>query len=98
VSLFKSFPFGREGKRYLQLRLEAFNLFNTAQFDQLNTATNIVNGAGQTGAAIFNDDSSLSVTNNLRPAGDSRVLGTFFGEPNRTRDPRIVQLGVKVYF
>ena len=25
-------------------------------------------------------------------------LGTFFGEPNRTRDPRIVQLGVKLYF
>ena len=73
-------------------------MFNPAEFDQLNTATNIVNGAGQSGAAIFNDFTNLSVTNNLRPAGDTRVLGTFFGEPNRTRDPRIVQLGVKLYF
>jgi hypothetical protein len=98
VSLFKNFPFGGGGKRYLQLRLEAFNVFNTAEFDQLNTATNIVNGAGQSGAAIFNDYTNLSVTSNVRPAGDTRVLGTFFGEPNRTRDPRIVQLGVKLYF
>ena len=97
LSLFKNFPLGG-GKRSLQLRVEAFNVFNTAEFDQLNTATNIVNRAGQTGAAIFNDYRNLTVTNNLRPAGDARVLGTFFGEPNRTRDPRIVQLGVKLYF
>ena len=58
----------------------------------------MTNGAGQTGAAIFNNYTNLSVTNNLRPAGDTRVLGTFFGEPNRTRDPRIVQLGIKLYF
>lgn len=98
LSVFKNFPIGGSGKRYLQLRVEAFNLFNRAQFDQLNTATNVTNGAGQTGAAIFSDYSNLVVTNNRRPAGDPRVLGTFFGEPNRTRDPRIVQLGVKLYF
>jgi hypothetical protein len=34
----------------------------------------------------------------LRPQADTRVLGTFSGEPNRTRDPRIVQLGIKLYF
>jgi hypothetical protein len=98
VSLFKNFPLGSGGKRSIQLRVEAFNVFNHAQFDQLNTATNVVNGAGQTGAAIFNSYSGLRVTNNVRPAGDTRVLGTFFGEPNRTRDPRIVQLGIKLYF
>jgi hypothetical protein len=98
VSLFKNFPIGSGGKRSIQLRVEAFNVFNSAQFDQLNTATNVVNGAGQTGAAIFNNYTDLRVTSNVRPAGDTRVLGTFFGEPNRTRDPRIVQLGIKLYF
>jgi hypothetical protein len=98
LSLFKNFPIGSGGKRSLQLRVEAFNVFNRAQFDQVNTATNVVNGAGQSGAAIFNNYTNLSVTNNVRPAGDTRVLGTFFGEPNRTRDPRIVQLGIKLYF
>jgi hypothetical protein len=98
LSLFKNFPLGSGGKRSIQLRVEAFNVLNHAQFDQLNTATNVVNGAGQTGAAIFNNYTNLSVTNNLRPAGDTRVLGTFFGEPNRTRDPRIIQLGIKLYF
>ena len=59
---------------------------------------NVVNGAGQTGAAIFNNYTNLAVTNNVRPTGDTRVLGTFFGEPNSTRDPRIIQLGIKLYF
>jgi hypothetical protein len=26
------------------------------------------------------------------------VLGSFFGEYNATRDPRIIQLGLKLYF
>ena len=98
LSIFKNFPIGGTGKRYLQLRVEGFNIFNSAQFDQLNTATNVVNAAGQSGAAIFNNYTGLAVTNNVRPAGDTRVLGSFFGEPNRTRDPRIVQLGIKLYF
>jgi hypothetical protein len=34
----------------------------------------------------------------VRPAGDTRPLGTFFGEYNAARDPRIVQLAVKLYF
>jgi hypothetical protein len=38
------------------------------------------------------------VTNNTRPAGDTRPLGTFFGEYNAVRDPRIIQLAVKLYF
>ena len=98
LSVFKNFPIGTSGRRYLQLRVEMFNVFNSAQFDQLNTTTNVVNGAGQTGAAIFNNYTNLSATNNFRPTGDTRVLGTFFGEPNRTRDPRIIQLGIKLYF
>lgn len=98
LSVFKRIPFGADGKRFLQLRLEAFNVFNHPQFSGRNLATNVVNGAGQTGAAIFNNFTGLGVTNNVRPAGNSSVLGTYFGEYNGFRDMRIVQVAAKFYF
>jgi hypothetical protein len=42
--------------------------------------------------------STLSITNNLRPAGSTKPLGTYFGEYNATREQRIVQLAAKFYF
>jgi hypothetical protein len=75
-----------------------FNVLNHTQFSGRNLNTNITNGRGQTGAAIFNDYTNLSVTNNVRPEGSASPLGTFFGEYNAARDPRIIQLGVKLYF
>jgi len=98
LSLLKNIPLGGNRKRSLQLRVEAFNVFNTVQFAGVNRTTNITNGAGQTGGAIFNDFTNLTVTNNLRPAGSTKALGTYFGEYTSTRDPRIIQLGVKLYF
>jgi len=58
----------------------------------------VINGAGQTGNAIFSNFTGLSVTNNIRPAGSIAVLGTYFGEYNAARDMRILQLAVKFYF
>ena len=98
LSLFKNIPLGGEGKRSLQLRLEAFNVFNHPQFSGYNLSTNVVNGAGQTGNAIFSNFTGLTVTNNLRPAGSTAVLGTYFGEYNAARDMRILQIAVKLYF
>ena len=98
LSLFKSFPLGSNSRRYLQLRFEAFNVFNMAEFSGVNRTTNLTNGAGQTGAAVFGNYTGLTPTNNLRPAGNTSVLGTYFGEYTGTRDPRIIQIGVKVYF
>jgi outer membrane receptor protein involved in Fe transport len=98
LSIFKNFPTGSSGKRYLQLRFEAFNVFNTDQFSTVNRTTNVTNAAGQTGANIFTNYTGLTVTNNTRPAGNTSVLGSFFGEYTGTRDPRIIQLGVKLYF
>lgn len=108
VSLFKNFPFGGEGRRYLQLRLEAFNVFNHTQFGGINSGTQLTftsaSGAQTIGTGIFNDTTgvsnfnNLSITNNLRPEGSTAPLGQFFGEYSTARDPRIIQLGVKLYF
>jgi hypothetical protein len=98
LSVFKSLPMGGDGKRYLQLRIEAFNVFNHPQFSGYNLTTNVTNGAGQTGAAILNAYTNLTVTNNVRPAGNASVLGTYFGEYNAARDMRIIQLAAKFYF
>jgi hypothetical protein len=98
LAVAKQIPLGGEGKRYLELRGEAFNVFNHPQFSTYNLSTNVVNGAGQTGNAIFSNFTGLSVTNNIRPAGSAAVLGTYFGEYNAARDMRILQLAVKFYF
>ncbi|HZS03640.1 MAG TPA: TonB-dependent receptor [Blastocatellia bacterium] len=98
LSILKNFPLGGEGKYRLQLRAEMFNFLNHTQFSGVNRTTNITNAAGQTGAAIFNNYTGLTITNNTRPAGNTSVLGTFFGEYNAARDPRIIQLAAKFYF
>ena len=96
LAVLKNITFGERAK--LQLRLEAFNAFNQTQFAGVNRTTNITNGANQTGAAIFNDYTGLKITNNVRPTGSTATLGTFFGEYNSARDPRIVQVAVKFLF
>jgi hypothetical protein len=102
VSVFKNFPFGGEGNRYLQLRVEMFNAFNSTQFSSINTGVNLsvsnANGTFSTGTGIFNNYGSAVITNNLRPAGSTQPLGQFFGEYNGTRSPRVIQLAVKLYF
>ncbi|HEY8460066.1 MAG TPA: hypothetical protein VIM99_06770, partial [Blastocatellia bacterium] len=101
LSLFKNFYIGDPEKgRRIQLRLEAFNVFNHTQFASINAGTTLSVGS-TTGNAIFNNYSQVVITNNLRngPVEGSNVpLGQRFGEYNSAREPRTVQLGVKVYF
>ena len=102
LALAKSFPLGKEGKHSLQLRVEAFNVFNHTQFSGVNRTTNIVNSLGQqaNNAQFFNNYTGLTITNNLRAnsTNPNAVLGTYFGEYNAARDPRILQLAAKFYF
>lgn len=103
LSLFKNFPVGDSEKgRYLQLRVEAFNVFNQTQFSGINAGTNIAvpraGGGFDTGNAIFANYKNAVITNNLRPAGNTAPLGQFFGEYNNARDPRIIQLAAKFYW
>ncbi|HEU4388074.1 MAG TPA: hypothetical protein VFV34_09775, partial [Blastocatellia bacterium] len=63
-----------------------------------------------TGNAIFARYNEAIISNNIRgqrpndnpaagvTADSKRPLGTFFGEYNGARDPRIIQLGVKLYW
>jgi hypothetical protein len=98
LSVFKNITFSGDGKRYLQLRLEAFNAPNHPQFSGYNLTSNVTNGAGQTGNAIFSNFTGLVASNNTRPAGSTSVLGTYFGEPNGAQNMRVVQIGAKFYF
>ena len=100
ISIFKNFRYSTDSKRSLQLRLEMFNAFNHPQFSGYNLTTNLTTAAGATGTAVLSaaDISTLAITNNVRPQGSTRPLGTYFGEYSSARDPRIVQIAVKVSF
>jgi hypothetical protein len=100
LSIYKNFKLNGDGRKYLQLRLEAFNAFNHTQFSGYNTTTNLTTSAGATGSGVLNvaNFSTLLITNNLRPAGSTKTLGSYFGEYSGTREQRIVQIAAKLYF
>jgi Carboxypeptidase regulatory-like domain/TonB-dependent Receptor Plug Domain len=111
LSVFKKFNIGdAEKNRYIQLRFEMFNVFNHTQFSGINAGTNIavpIKDAGgnitgyTTGNGVFANYTQAVISNNLRNGpveGSKSPLGAFFGEYNGARDPRIIQLGVKIYF
>jgi hypothetical protein len=106
ISIFKNFPLGGEGSRSLQLRFEFFNAFNHTQFSGINAGANLVVPGAPANASIFgtatdNAYNRVVITNNLRNGpveGSNRPLGAFFGEYNNTREQRVIQLAMKVYF
>ncbi|MGH9854211.1 MAG: hypothetical protein ACREBD_30580, partial [Blastocatellia bacterium] len=106
LSVFKNFHLGDPDKgRRIQLRLEAFNIFNHTQFSGISAGTNIsvpnASGGFDTGNAIFTNYARAVITNNLRVGaveGSTVPLGQRFGEYNGARDPRILQLAVKINF
>jgi hypothetical protein len=110
LSVCKNFALGKDTRRTLQIRIEAFNVFNHTQFDRYNIATNLAVPTGTdangnttfaTGATILDNYDRTIVSNNIRGqrvADATRPLGDFFGEYNRARDARVIQLGVKLSF
>jgi hypothetical protein len=101
LSLFKNVPMGGDGKRYLQLRLEAFNALNHPQFTGPNLTTNVTNAAGGQGAAVFTNFTGLTA-GNLRPSttplSPTSAIGSYFGEYSNTQNMRVVQIAAKFYF
>jgi hypothetical protein len=102
ISLFKNVAFGAENGHHLQLRFEMFNAFNHTQFTGINGTTNLVVQNPTLGLVggpqIFNDYGRVVITNNLRPSGSTEPLGRYFGEYSNAGSPRVIQLGIKMYF
>jgi hypothetical protein len=98
LSLFKNIPLGSNEERYIQLRLEAFNVFNHPNFQGVNLSNYGFNGPS--------GSSSPQLAFNTRPqgspVGSSDVLGNYFGEYNSQYSgpggPRVIQLAAKIYF
>ena len=85
ISIFKNIPVWREGTS-IELRLEAFNALNHAEFNGYNTA------------ATFSSLAPNATITNLPTAlgGGGGPFG--FGALNSTRSPRIIQIAAKFYF
>jgi len=98
LSIFKNFPLGGDGSRKLQFRLEMFNFLNSTQFATINAGTQLTTPTGAIGNAVFANYTGLRITNNVRTAASTALFGQHFGEFNSTRDPRIIQAAVKLYF
>jgi len=99
----KKIPVSSGEKRYVELRMEAFNAFNHPQFWGRNLyAQPAVNDGSQGGnywGFAWNWANVVPVNpNNIRPAGSKSNLGTYFGDYNSGGNPRIVQLAAKLYF
>jgi hypothetical protein len=87
MALLKNIPLGKNEARYIELRLEAFNVFNHPNFTNQNYGYS-VNGPWE-----YSDPSTLiSISKNSN-------FGTNASTPNTGPGGfRVVQLGAKVYF
>jgi hypothetical protein len=87
MSLFKNIPLGKNEARYIQLRFEAFNIFNHPNFQDRNFGANV------TGPwAYASPTDPLTITKNDNWGTYSDTYGTGPG------GFRVVQLGAKIYF
>ncbi|HZR31858.1 MAG TPA: carboxypeptidase regulatory-like domain-containing protein [Terriglobales bacterium] len=85
MSLFKNIPLGRE-ERYLQLRLEAFNVFNHPNFNDKNYSVNVDHFPFQ-----WQPSDSLAIS---KPDNWGQWTDTYAG----VGGPRVIQLAAKFYF
>ena len=102
LSIFKSFPLGGDGQRYIQLRLEMFNAFNHAQFDNINTGlTWDVTDFNFYGAKQIGSPQTIRNTRTgVSPATGrlGRAVGEFNAQPDFVSGNRRIQLAAKIYF
>ncbi len=108
LSVFKNFGLGGDAKRSLQLRVEMFNVFNAAQFSDMNRTVQFNQTTAS--ATLFSDyltrlQASPSTIRNVRggtanaatgPLGNQ--VGEFNGLHGAVSDRRVIQLAVKIFF
>lgn len=87
MSLFKNIPLGKNDARYIQLRLEAFNVFNHPNFNDKNYGANVT---GPWAYASPTDPLTISKNDNWGTYSD-----TYGSGPGGFR---VLQLGAKIYF
>jgi hypothetical protein len=87
MTLSKRVPLGSGEKRYLQFKVEAFNVFNHTQFLSFVQGGGATSGPGLT----FNASNSVIV---VKDANGNPVTGAY----NAAREPRKLQYSVKFYF
>ena len=104
LSVFKNFQLGAESQRRLQIRVEMFNVFNQAQFDNFNTgmtfevAQNFSNYAERQQASLTSLRNIRGGT--LSPATGrlGRAVGEVSAQPGFVSANRVIQLAAKIYF
>ena len=85
ISIFKNIPFTSNESRFIQLRLEMFNTFNLVRYSGFGTGV------------TFRSLTDNSITNLPTALGGGG--GRFgYGAISGARDPRIIELAVKIYF
>ena len=100
LSVFKNFSLGGDSRRSLQLRVEAFNVFNHAQFSDMNR------GVTWSNFQAYLDGRQATSTNILNVRGSTlsgnprlgNGVGEFNGLQSSVSGNRIVQLAVKIFF
>ena len=105
-SIFKNFRFSGEASRYLQVRVEMFNAFNTPQFDNMSTGltyqidSNFSNYAARQQAAPAWIANTRGGPNAPSAATDrlGRAVGEVNAQPGFVSSSRIIQLAMKLYF
>ena len=91
MSLFKNIRFGASEQRYLQLRLEAFNVFNHPNFQNKYYNVNVADTDTE-GPWQWRSSSNPVVLSK----GDK--WGQYSNQYGGVGGPRVVQLGAKFYF
>ena len=100
LSVFKNFGLGGDSRRSLQLRVEAFNVFNHAQFSDMNR------GVTWSNFQAYLDGRQATSTNILNVRGSTlsgnprlgNGVGEFNGLQSSVSGNRIIQLAVKIFF
>ncbi len=86
MSVFKKIPFGSSERVYLQLRGEAFNIFNHPNFDQKHIGANLT---------LPSCDSESCVPMSISANSNN---GQHISQYSGAGGPRVLQLAVKLYF
>src|SRR5581483_8160870 len=90
LSIFKNIPLGSHEERYIQLRGEAFNIFNHPNFDQRDYSANLT-------LPGFDSSSNTYIPMSIAPSNPA-TFGHYISQYTGVGGPRVLQLAAKFYF